>query len=58
MNWKAFCKVFCKKLWKKINAWSIRRLVNEIIIQHSDPAYYIEDCRIYNTLADFSLEKP
>ena len=37
INWKDFCKEFCEKLWKKNNALNIRRLVNETIIQHSDP---------------------
>ena len=44
MNWKDFCKDFCKKSWKKIilgtsdsDAWSTIRLSH----RPSDPAYYI-----------------
>ena len=34
---------------KKNNAWNIRRLGDESFVPstHSDPSYYIEDCRIF-----------
>ena len=35
MNWKDFCKEFCKKLWKKNNAWNVRCLVDEMIVPSS-----------------------
>ena len=44
INWKDFCREFCKTLWKKIilgtsDAWLTRHLAH----QPSNPAYYIEN---------------
>ena len=36
-----------QEIMKQKNTWNIRRLVNEKD-RPSDPAYYIEDCRIFN----------
>ena len=52
MNWKAFCKIFCKKSWKKIilgtsDVWSTIRLSN----RPSNPAW------IYLRLTDFWCQK-
>ena len=51
MNWKPFCKVFCKKSWKKIilgtsDAWSTIHLYH----RSSDQAW------IYQRLTDFLSE--
>ena len=48
MNWKGFCKEFCKILWKKIifgtsETWLTSRLSH----RPSEPAYYIVDCQIW-----------
>ena len=42
MNWKALCKIFCKKWWKKNNTWTSDAWLT-ICLSHrpSDPAYYI-----------------
>ena len=44
-----------QEIMKKNNALNIRRLVNEMIVpsthQPSDPAYYIEDCWIFELLS-------
>ena len=47
LNWKGFCKEFCKILWKKItlgtlDAWSTKGLS----YRPSEPVYYILDCWI------------
>ena len=46
---KLFILIFAKNFarnFEKNNTWNIRRLVNETH-RPSDPAYYIEDCRIF-----------
>ena len=55
INWNIFCKEFCKRLWKKImlgtsDAWLMRHLSQ----RPSQPAYYIEDCRIFRLLTQLS----
>ena len=32
VDWKGFCKEFCKILWKKNNTWNIRRLVDRSFV--------------------------
>ena len=52
-NWKGFCKEFLKKLWKKINTWNIRCLVDETIgpaIQRPSVLYW--------RLSDFRWKTP
>ena len=49
INWKDFCKEFCKKSWKKIileksDAWLTIRLSH----RPRDPAYYIVNWRIFD----------
>ena len=51
INWNYFCKEFCKKFWKLKNlilgtsdAWSMSRSSQ----QPCEPAYYIEDWRIFS----------
>ena len=51
INWKDFCKEFCKKSWIKIilgtsDAWSMIRLSHH----PSDPAYYVVNWRIFFSL--------
>ena len=46
-----FAKNFARNYEKKNYTWTIRRLVDEN--QPSDPAYYIEDCRIYGKYSVF-----
>ena len=48
MNWKAFCKVFCKKLWIKNNTRNIRRLVDDSFVPLSQ-----RPSVIYYRLTDF-----
>ena len=48
IDWKYFCKEFCKKSWKKIilgtsDTWSTIHLSH----RPSEPVYYIVDWRIY-----------
>ena len=33
IDWKYFCKEFCKKSWKENNTWNIRRLVDNSFVQ-------------------------
>ena len=49
MNWKAFCKVFCKKLWKKNNMYLEHQTLGQWLVCPIDPAYDIEDCRIFGS---------
>ena len=52
MNWKAFCKVFCKKSWKNNNTWNIRRLVDDSFVPSSQ-----RPSVIYQRLTDFRKQK-
>ena len=47
INWKDFCKEFCKKSWKK-NAWNIGRLVNDLFVPSSKRSIVL-----YCKLTDF-----
>ena len=49
INWNDFCKELCKKLWKKkiILGTSDTWLLSQLSQRPSNPAYYIEDCRIF-----------
>ena len=49
INWNNFCKAFCKKLWK-IKLYLEHQTLGPWVVCPSDPAYYIEDCRIYRQL--------
>ena len=46
-----------QEIMKNYNTWNIRHLVDESFVQATnlpiDPAYYIEDCRIYSPCEAF-----
>ena len=50
INWKGFCKKFCKILWKKNNTWNTRPLVNESFITLAQ-----QTSVLYCRLTDFKV---
>ena len=54
------CPKSIRNYEKKNNTWNIRRLVDELFVpatqRPSDPAYYIEDCRISDALNQVRAE--
>ena len=50
INWRGFCKEYCKILWKKNNTWNTRPLVNESFITLAQ-----QTSVLYCRLTDFKV---
>ena len=48
INWKGFCKEFCKILWKQNNTWNINRLADESFVPSAQ-----QTSVLYCRLTDF-----